>query len=377
MGLGCTPAQLLLLPALLLLLPLLLVVPLRAQREEDPGSPPAEDRDLGKAILEMLHINKLSTPHRAKPHPYMKQVYLFLGTQEAQDRAGSDGTLVQSFRSIKAGWKHGAPGWIWFNVSHLKPSVALAELVLLRKTLHPEPLGVSVAVHSFSPRGGGNLSLSEPLEERRLTLDRLPPSGYDVFNVTGALARRGEGGALGFQLRYTDESGSLVLHEALTRSLYCLDVSSQSEPLLVAYQERLGQRRSPARGPERRQRQHCSAGRKRHLPPPPPPQPPGTARCRLHHRYVDFHTGHLANWILEPVGFNSSFCRGTCDNGETTEASIEDRHNGRHSRNGTGCFPQELSSLIVMYRSDTGNIEIETLRNMRAESCVCRPNDPK
>lgn len=186
--------------------------------------------------------------------------------------------------------------------------MVLAELVLLRKTLHPEPLSVSVAVHSISLHVG-NLTVSEPLEEKVLTLDRLPPSGYDVFNVTVALARRAEGGAVGFQLRYTDESGSLVLHEALTQSLYCLDASSQSEPLLVAYQEQLGRRRSAPRGPERRQRKHCNTGRKRHLPPPSLPLVHQLTQCQLHHRYVDFHIGRLADWILEPVGFNSSFCR--------------------------------------------------------------------
>ncbi|KAJ8382091.1 hypothetical protein SKAU_G00028690 [Synaphobranchus kaupii] len=366
MGLGCTPA--------LLLSALLLLVPLRGQTVEHPGAP-AEDRDLGKAILEMLHINKLSTHHHTKPHPYMKQVYLFLGSQEAQGLASSDGTLVQSFRSVK-GWKYGTPGWIWFNVSHLKPSMVLAELVLLRKTLHPEPVSVSVAVHSVSLHVG-NLTISEPLEEKLLTLDRLPPSGYDVFNVSAALPRRADGGAVGFQLRYTDEGGSLVLHEALTQSLYCLNASSQSEPLLVVYQAQLGRRRPAARRPERGQRQHCSVGRKRHLPPTPPPPGHWSTQCRLHHRYVDFHTGHLADWIVEPVGFNSSFCRGTCHIGNTTESTFEDRRNGRDSGNGPGCFPQELSSLTVMYRSDTGNVVIETLRNMRAESCVCRPNDPQ
>jgi len=66
---------------------------------EDEGEEP-EDRDLSKAILEMLHINKLSAPQQAKPHPYMKHVYQSLDTQE-RDPSGADGTLVQSFRSIE------------------------------------------------------------------------------------------------------------------------------------------------------------------------------------------------------------------------------------------------------------------------------------
>lgn len=60
-----------------------------------------ESRDLGKAILEMLHINKLSVPRQTKPHPYMKQVYQLLDTQESTHRSDADGTLVQSFRSIQ------------------------------------------------------------------------------------------------------------------------------------------------------------------------------------------------------------------------------------------------------------------------------------
>lgn len=60
-----------------------------------------ENKDLSKAILEMLHINKLSVPQQAKPHPYMKQIYHRLSTQESRQRSDSDGTLVQSFRSVR------------------------------------------------------------------------------------------------------------------------------------------------------------------------------------------------------------------------------------------------------------------------------------
>lgn len=60
-----------------------------------------ENRDLSKAILEMLHINKLSVPQQAKPHPYMRHIYYLLSTQELRTRSDSDGTLVQSFRSVQ------------------------------------------------------------------------------------------------------------------------------------------------------------------------------------------------------------------------------------------------------------------------------------
>lgn len=113
--------------------------------------------------------------------------------------------------------------------------MTIAELILLRKTLHPEPLTVTVAVHSLS-FGAGNLSISGPLTEHLLTLNQLPPSGYDVFNVTASLPYHvHEPHILGFQLCFKDESGSLVLHEALTQSLYCLNTSSLSQPLLVTY----------------------------------------------------------------------------------------------------------------------------------------------
>lgn len=59
-----------------------------------------DDQELNKAILEMLHINKVSASHQAKPHPYMRKVYLRLDSLEAQDFGRSDGTLVQSFRSV-------------------------------------------------------------------------------------------------------------------------------------------------------------------------------------------------------------------------------------------------------------------------------------
>ncbi len=59
-----------------------------------------DDQELNKAILEMLHINKVSASHQAKPHPYMRRIYQRLDSLEAQDFGSSDGTLVQSFRSL-------------------------------------------------------------------------------------------------------------------------------------------------------------------------------------------------------------------------------------------------------------------------------------
>ncbi|XP_041821596.1 uncharacterized protein LOC121626915 [Chelmon rostratus] len=192
-----------------------------------------DDQELNKAILEMLHINKVSASHQAKPHPYMKRIYQRLDSLEAQDFGGSDGTLVQSYRSV-VGPHHAPPGWIWFNVSSLNPSMMGAELVLFRKTLHPHPISVTVTLHSITA-SQESLKESPALEERLLTLDQRPSSGYDVFDVSAVLALKPLE-VVGFQLRYTDESGSLVLHEALTQSLYCLNRGSLSEPLLVLYQ---------------------------------------------------------------------------------------------------------------------------------------------
>lgn len=39
----------------------------------------------------------------------------------------------------------------------------------------------------------------------------------------------------------------------------------------------------------------------------------------------------------------------------------------------SNCTPQGLSSLIVMYSSDTADIIIKELKDIRAERCVCQP----
>ncbi|XP_017260196.1 uncharacterized protein LOC108229053 [Kryptolebias marmoratus] len=194
-----------------------------------------DDQELNKAILEMLHIKKVSASHQAKAHPYMRRIYQHLAALDAPDFESLDGVLVHSFKSVDA--PPAAPdGWIWFNVSSLNPSMLGAELVLFRRTLHPRPLSVTVALH-------GVVAPQDPLEERlalqerQLTLDQRPSSGYDVFDVSELLAARPLE-VVGFQLHYTDESGSLVLHEALTQRLYCLSRGCLSEPLLVLYQER-------------------------------------------------------------------------------------------------------------------------------------------
>ncbi|CAL8241710.1 unnamed protein product [Merluccius merluccius] len=209
------------------------------------------DAQLNKAILEMLHIDKVSAAHhQAKPHPYMRRIYELLETPDAQDWQDLDGTLVQSFRSVSGG-AGAPPGWIWFNVTGVDLSTMAggAELVLFRKTLHPEPLCVTVTLHvlvrSSLPAAAAATTTrreeSTVLDERLLPLDRRPASGYDVFDATALMALLAPGpglaaaAAAGFQLRYTDERGSLVLHEALTQSLYSLIRGSASEPLLVLY----------------------------------------------------------------------------------------------------------------------------------------------
>lgn len=116
-----------------------------------------------------------------------------------------------------------------------RPLLAAAELVLYRKTLHPGPLSVNVTLHSVSASPGGALRDVAAVEERLLELHQRSSSGYDVFNVTALLSRRPLE-VVGFRLQFTDESGSLVLHEALTQTFYCLDRPSVSEPLLVFYQ---------------------------------------------------------------------------------------------------------------------------------------------
>uniref|UniRef100_A0A3B3HS70 Uncharacterized protein n=1 Tax=Oryzias latipes TaxID=8090 RepID=A0A3B3HS70_ORYLA len=171
----------------------------------------------------MLHINQVSASRPAKVHPYMRRIHQRLNSLEAPDFERPEGILMQSF--------HTPQGWIWFNVSSLDPLMLGAELVLFRKTLHPAPLSLTVALHStIGPQE--HVKEGPALEERQLVLNQRPSSGYDVFDVSAVLAGKPLE-LVGFQLRYTDESGSLVLHEALTRRLYHLDGSSLREPLLV------------------------------------------------------------------------------------------------------------------------------------------------
>lgn len=192
-------------------------------------------------------------------------------------------------------------------MSHLSPSMKVAELVMLRKTLHPKPLSVTVTVHSISPETG-NLSISDPLVEQLLSLNQLPPSGYDVFDVTAAVTQRlPRSDVLGFQLRFGDESGSLVLHEALTQSLYCLNGSSLSQPLLVVYRAKSELRD----GAEPRQRHSCmgSSEYNKERMRSRPLRRAAHAPCKLHVHHINLHSSQLSRWILQPTDFNISTCR--------------------------------------------------------------------
>ncbi|XP_030423910.1 bone morphogenetic protein 7-like [Gopherus evgoodei] len=319
------------------------------------------DEQLSKAILEMLHISKLSIPLRTKPHHYMKLVYHLRNPLALN----SEGTLVQSFRSIQDP-DFGIPGWLWFNISYLKPSMRLAELVLLRKILHPESLTVNVTVHSISVVQG-NLTESEALDEKVLTLDELPPSGYDVFNIS-AIFNTTTSDVIGFQLRFTDDSGSLVLHEALTKSLYCLNRCTQSEPLLVAYRFLVTELYGGSKQQVIRECKHCATERRRNL-----PEDSRLRQCSLHQHYVNFQTMQLSHWIVEPPGFFTSFCKGECSDEEFGELSEAQRGVINKTENwmSSHCVPQKRSSINVMYLSQSEDFVIERLKDLQVESCAC------
>lgn len=59
-----------------------------------------DERVAEQTILEMLHIDRVSASHeQAQPHPYMRRIYQRL---PALDFSGADGTLMQSFRSVRS-----------------------------------------------------------------------------------------------------------------------------------------------------------------------------------------------------------------------------------------------------------------------------------
>uniref|UniRef100_A0AAV2KR86 Uncharacterized protein n=1 Tax=Knipowitschia caucasica TaxID=637954 RepID=A0AAV2KR86_KNICA len=186
-----------------------------------------------KDILEMLNIERVSASFQGKPHPYMRSLYQRLTSLQGQDPDRAEGTVAQSVRMSKDP-DNSPHGWLWFNIPTVSPSTRAAELVLFRKTLHPLPLNVTVSLHSLRLPQDTPPQQREALQERLLSLDRMQLSGYDLWDVWDAVADGGEE-VMGFQLRYRDEGGSLVLHHALTQSLYCVDPEALRGPILVLY----------------------------------------------------------------------------------------------------------------------------------------------
>ncbi|XP_051876171.1 LOW QUALITY PROTEIN: bone morphogenetic protein 4 [Pristis pectinata] len=325
-----------------------------------------------KAILEMLHINTLTFPQRTKLHPYMRQIYQRLSSSEAKDSTETEGTLVQSFRSIKVP-EYDNPGWLWFNISSLKPSMLAAELVLLRRTLHPKSLTINVTIHTIGLEGN-NLSISDPLDKKILNLSELPSSGYDTFNVS-IILRQWQVDVIGFQFQFTDDSGSLVLHDALTQSLYCLNTSSQDEPLLITYRLALSERSKMANLRGSRSSQQCTSGwRRSHLPRRDIP-----GECNLHQWFVSLRSSELNHWILEPQGYYANFCRGHCfstvsdkEKAVSTSSTWDPVEQNTTKSQRWYCTPQRYSSIKIMYITEYGNIFIENLKEMSIESCACK-----
>ncbi|NP_001279858.1 uncharacterized LOC103177695 [Callorhinchus milii] len=320
----------------------------------------------------MLHINTLTFPRRNKLHPYMKLVYLQISFSGAKESATIEGTLVQSFRTIRVP-EFDNPGWLWFNISHLKASMTASELVVRRRTLHRESLTVNVTIHSIGTELN-KLTISEPLDEKVLNLDEPPPFGYDIFNVS-LILKQWEADIVGFQFQFTDDSGSLVIHDALTQSLYCLNTSSPNEPLLIAYRIPLSGTSKTENQPSRRDSQQCSRVRKRKS------LVHGTTpgECSLHQWYVNLQGPELQHRILEPHGYYANICRGHCP----TETSGQEKTEAQNplwkteSQNTTisqipRCVPQTYSSVNMIYIAESGDVSIESLKKMSIESCVCK-----
>ncbi|KAE8750446.1 Activin-like protein [Frankliniella occidentalis] len=106
---------------------------------------------------------------------------------------------------------------------------------------------------------------------------------------------------------------------------------------------------------------------------------PGMAECCRDNLYVSFKDIGWDDWILQPLGYEAYFCRGSC----TTAASLTitgSHHNAiirRLMQTGKKvdlvpcCTPTKYSEISLLYINNNNTYIQKTLPNMVVEACGC------
>ncbi|XP_034252033.1 growth/differentiation factor 8-like [Thrips palmi] len=106
---------------------------------------------------------------------------------------------------------------------------------------------------------------------------------------------------------------------------------------------------------------------------------PGQAECCRDNLYVSFKDIGWDDWILQPLGYEAYFCRGSC----TTAASLTisgSSHNAvirRLMQTGKKldlvpcCTPTKYSEISLLYINNNNTFIQKTLPNMVVEACGC------
>lgn len=105
---------------------------------------------------------------------------------------------------------------------------------------------------------------------------------------------------------------------------------------------------------------------------------PGISECCREKLYISFVEIGWDDWILQPMGYEAYFCRGTCTNAASIPLSasaytsvLQKYSRAKKKELIPCCTPTHMSSIQLFYYDDNQTITHKTLPNMVVESCGC------
>ncbi|XP_033098499.1 growth/differentiation factor 8-like [Anneissia japonica] len=107
---------------------------------------------------------------------------------------------------------------------------------------------------------------------------------------------------------------------------------------------------------------------------------PGIKQCCRQDFYISFAEIEWDDWIIQPVGYDANFCKGSCTQGTSPLShhtsiiySVAMKEKDKEIRDllTPCCVPSSFLPLEIVYHTDDDSIYRRSIPNMTAQSCRC------
>lgn len=265
---------------------------------------------------------------------------------------------------------------LFFNLNVKQPSapteelfIQNAELKMYKKNVRPNNLlekknvnkEIRVDLFQIVKFKNNDEYLRKLVDSRRVKLDS---SGWETFDVTGAVKDWIEGSVTnyGFELSSESQNISDVLDFELTSSLDAQHKSDSKSPLIHVYSKNKPILKRIRRDSDIVKRD-CTLEE-------------GETRCCRYKWYISFKDIGWNDWIIAPEGYEGHYCAGSCPRWYKTANTFTTIKSILHSNNPDiipppCCVATELSPLTILHLNQENEWQFSEHKDMKVGDCRC------